>query len=965
MRRLLVSLIVIVFSFSKAYAQLLSWAPAFVKDNDNIVITVDAAKGNLGLFNYASPNEVYVHTGVITNLSSSGTNWRYTRNFGTPDNQVFNTAIPQLKATSLGGNKYSFSITNIRSYYGVPAGETILKIAILFRSANGGAVQRNANADDMYVPVYGTAVAVRFSEPFFQPLYISLPEPINKQVGDNISVTAISNISADMKLYLNGTQIQSATGVTTISANPALTVTGSQEIVAEAFANSITKYDTLRFFVSNSPVVAPLPAGARDGINYHANNTSATLVLYAPGKNRVAVIGEVAGNNWTEQAAYQLNKTPDGNYWWITLSGLTPANEYAFQYLVDGNLKIADPYSEKILHPVDDAFISGVTYPGLKAYPVGQSGIISVLQTAEPTYTWRNNTFTRPDKKSLVIYELLLRDIVAAHDWNTLRDTLNYLQNLGINAIEIMPVNEFGGNVGWGYNPEFFLAPDKYYGTKNSLKRFIDSCHSRGIAVIMDVALNHATGACPLAALYWNSATNNPAANNPWFNETARHPFNVFNDFNHESLATRYFSSRVIEHWLTQYKIDGFRFDLSKGFTQVNSGSDVNAWSAFDATRIAIWKRYYDTMQLKSPGSIAILEHFAANNEEIELSNYGMLLWANNTFNFQEAAMGFIPNSNFEGNLFTARTWAQPHLVGFMESHDEERLMYKNINFGNASASYNTRDITTGLKRIEECAAFFLSMPGPKMIWQFGELGYDYPINYCTNGSVNTTCRLDPKPIKWDYLQDLYRKRLYNVFSSMNKLRAHPLFKNNFTSNRVTQSLSDAVKWMKLTTDTSNILVVGNFDVVAANGSITFQNAGTWYDYLTGTTITATGSAQTVSLQPGEYHVYVNRNVVNIVPTGVSNLPMINNLLQPVIYPNPVSNNSFIGFTLEKRTNVQIDLFNYSGQKIHSVYNGTLPKGRQTIPLFNSTNYLKTGAGYFVKIITADGFGTVKFISVK
>jgi len=925
MRRLLVSLLVILFSFSK----------------------------------------VYVHTGVITNLSTSATNWRYTRNFGTPDNQVFNTAIAQLKATSLGNNKYSFPITNIRSYYGVPAGETILRIAILFRSANGGVVQRNANAADMYVPVYSTTVAVRFSEPFFQPLYTPVPEPINKQVGDNISVTAISNISADMKLYLNGTQIQSATGVTTISANPALTLTGSQEIVAEAFAGSVTKYDTLRFFVSNAPVVAPLPAGVRDGINYHANNTSVTLVLYAPGKSRVAVIGEVASNNWTEQSAYQLNKTPDGNYWWITLSGLTPANEYAFQYLVDGNLKIADPYSEKILHPVDDAFISPVTYPGLKTYPPGQSGIISVLQTAEPSYTWRNNTFNRPDKKSLVIYELLMRDLIAAHDWNTLRDSLNYLQNLGINAIEIMPLNEFGGNEGWGYNPEFFLAPDKYYGTKNSLKRFIDTCHSRGIAVIMDIALNHATGACPLAALYWNSATNNPAANNPWFNETARHPFNVFNDFNHQSLATRYFSSRVIEHWLTQYKIDGFRFDLSKGFTQVNSGSDVNAWSAYDASRIAIWKRYYDTMQLKSPGSIAILEHFAANSEEIELSNYGMLLWGNNTFNFQEAAMGYIPNSNFEGNLFTARTWAQPHLVGFMESHDEERLIYKNVQFGNSSGSYNTRDITTALKRVEECAAFFLTMPGPKMIWQFGELGYDYSINYCTNGTVNTTCRLDPKPIKWDYLQDLYRKRLYNVFSSLNKLRAHPLFKNNFTSNRVTQSLTDPVKWMKLTTDTSNILVVGNFDVVALPVSITFQNAGTWYDYLTGATITATGAAQAVALQPGEYHVYVNRNVVNVVPTGVSNLPLINNLLQPVVYPNPVSNNSFIEFTLEKRTNVQIDLFNYSGQKINSVYNGVLAKGRQTIPLFNSTNYLKTGAGYFVKIITTEGFGAVKFIAVK
>ena len=64
-----------------------------------------------------------------------------------------------------------------------------------------------------------------------------------------------------------------------------------------------------------------------------------------------------------------------------------------------------------------------------------------------------------------------------------------------------MPFNEFEGNNSWGYNPDFFLAPDKYYGTKNSLKEFIDSCHSKGIAVIMDIALNHATGLMPVGSI--------------------------------------------------------------------------------------------------------------------------------------------------------------------------------------------------------------------------------------------------------------------------------------------------------------------------------------------------------------------------------------------------------------------------------------------------------------------------------
>src|SRR6185295_14502836 len=499
-----------------SYSQLLTWTPTFAKDNDNLIITMDATRGNQGLNNYANPNDVYVHTGVITNLSTSTTNWRYVRNFGTPDNQVFTTAIPQLKATYLGNNRYSYSITDIRSFYGVPAGETIFKIAILFRNGNGTVVQRNSDGSDMYVPVYPPGAAVRFTVPPFEPRYIPIPEPISKQVGDNINVTAIATSVTDMQLFLNGALIQSAAG-TTISANPTLTTAGNTEIVVAGNVGPTTVKDTLRFFVSPAVNIAPLPPGVVDGINYAANNTEVTLVLFAPGKTRVSIIGEFAGSNWIEQSQYVMNKTPDGNYWWLKITGLTPGTEYAYQYLVDGSLKIADPYTEKILDPGNDGGISPSTYPGLKPYPTGQtSGMVSVLQTNAPAYNWSVSTFSRPDKRNLVIYELLLRDFIAAHDWKTLKDTLNYLKNLGVNAIEVMPFNEFEGNSSWGYNGFQYFAPDKYYGPKNTLKEFIDSAHKKGMAVIMDIVLNHTYGPSPLAQLYWDPQNNRPAANNPW-----------------------------------------------------------------------------------------------------------------------------------------------------------------------------------------------------------------------------------------------------------------------------------------------------------------------------------------------------------------------------------------------------------------------------------------------------------------
>lgn len=942
-------------------AQVLTWTPAFPKDNDNVVITMDATKGNQGLNNYTPASDVYVHVGVITNLSTSASDWRYVR-------FTWGTTTAAAQATSLGNNKWQYTINNPRAYFSVPAGETILKIAILFRSGNGNLKQANTDGSDMYIPIYTTTIATKFSVPPFQPTFIPTPEPISKQVGDNINLTAIANNTADnMKIYLNGTVIQSANNINTLSANPTLTVAGNQTVVAEATLFGTTRTDTLRFFVASAPTVLPLPAGVRDGINYEPGNTSVVLVLYAPGKNRVSVIGDFPGSNWIEQTNYVMNKTPDGNYWWLRITGLTPGQEYSFQYLVDGTLKVGDPYAEKILDPFNDGFITTSTYPGIKPYPTGlTTGNVSVLQTNAPVYNWSVTNFNRPDKRNLVIYEMLLRDFVAAHDWKTIRDTLSYLQRLGVNAIQLMPFVEFDGNESWGYNPAYFMAPDKYYGPKNSLKEFIDSCHRRGIAVIMDIAMNHTTGASPLAALYWNPSTNQPAANNPWLNVTATHPFSVFNDFNHESLATRYYTSRVIEHWLQEYKLDGFRWDLSKGFTQTNSGSNVGLWSQYDASRIAIWKRYYDTMQLKSPGSYCILEHFADNGEEIELSNYGMLLWGNNTTQWQEATMGYASSSNFEGNIHSVRNWSNPHLIGYMESHDEERLMYKNLQFGNSAGSYNTKDLNTALKRMEQAAAFFFSIPGPKMIWQFGELGYDYSINYCPDGTINNNCRTANKPIRWDYKNVIQRQRLYDIYSAMNKLRFHPWYRDVFIANVVSidRSLAGGFKYLRLRSanDTSCVVVIGNFDVVQQSGTVTFPVAGTWYDYLNGGTFTATGTAQSFTLQPGEYKVLLNRNLTNAVVTSTGGVPAVSTAgLTASLYPNPASSNSVLEIDVPQTGKVQVELHNQLGQRITTVFSDRLLKGNHRISLTGKLDKLPAGS-YLLTVQQEGASVSVKMI---
>jgi hypothetical protein len=295
--------------------------------------------------------------------------------------------------------------------------------------------------------------------------------------------------------------------------------------------------------------------------------------------------------------------------------------------------------------------------------------------------------------------------------------------------------------------------------------------------------------------------------------------------------------------------------------------------------------------------------------------------------------MGWVPTSNFDYGIFTVRNWTQPHLVTYMESHDEERMMYRNLNFGNSSGSYSTRDMNTALKRTEMCAAFLTMIPGPKMIWQFGELGYDYNINYCTDGTTNNNCRLDPKPIRWDYLQNTNRHNLYNVYSALLKLRFHPSYKNGFLTNRVTQNLAAGFKWLQVTTDSSNLCLIGNFDVVQTTGQVTFQNAGTWYDYLDNTTITATGGTQNITLQPGEYHLYLNRNINNTNPTAVSNINNPANSFSLSIYPNPVVGNAILQIENKETGPAKIDWYNETGQKIKEQSLGTLAKGIHKISL--------------------------------
>jgi len=606
-----------------------------------------------------------------------------------------------------------------------------------------------------------------------------------------------------------------------------------------------------------------VPSGAGDGVTFVNSGKSAIFNIYAPGKTKMYVIGDF--NGWSKTAT-PMNKTPDGTRFWVQVDNLDPATEYAYQYYIDNSITVADPYSHKILDPNNDSSIPASVYPNLKAYPTGKTtGIVSVMQGSPTPYSWQVTNFTKPAQKNLVIYELLPRDFVATHSYQTLTDTLNYLVRLGVNAVELLPVNEFEGNSSWGYNSNFMFALDKYYGTPNAYKAFIDACHAHGIAVIQDIVLEDQFGSSPMVQMYANS-DGSPAANNPWFNQTNMHPDAVGWQLNHSKAATQYFTENVLKYWVQEYHIDGYRFDEAKGYTQVNSGNSESAWAAYDQTRVDLWTKYNTYMKTLDPNLYVILEMFSDNSEEAKYAALGMMCWTNLSTPAEQATMGYNDAGgswDLSGLFYNVygfpNTGTSPYgLVAYFESHDQVRLQFKNGQYGNISGSYSVKNLPTGLQRDEMAAAFMFSSPGPKMVWQFGERGYDDATAGPDYGNLNNTGdkRTDPQPPHWEYMSDPNRLHLFKVYSQMIKMKTRNAV---FSSTNCTYDLgNDAVKWIQLLDPSANVEVIGNFAVTSQTANISFPATGTYIDNLTGATLNVTSVPMSITLAPGEYHVYSN-----------------------------------------------------------------------------------------------------------
>jgi hypothetical protein len=424
------------------------------------------------------------------------------------------------------------------------------RIGFLIKARNGTGDKKS---QDILVEVGESSFSVFLDAPAESSFVITSGSDINIQASNTCGI-------ADYVLRANGSVINTQTNTTSYD----FTVTNITETTS--FSLEVTQGADNRIISITAllnPNLSPeaLPAGLVDGINYDPNDpTRATLVLDAPLKDYVYVAGSF--NNYAPSNLYAMKKdnTPNSTKFFLELSNLTPGELNTYQYwVVDETplagspsvVKAADPYSTLILSSYDDPFIPSNSYPDLPQFPIEAEGEVSVIQTGQTPYDWQVENFQKPKKEDLIVYEVLIRDFDVNRNYQDLINRIDYFKNLNINAIHLMPIMEYEGNESWGYNTSYHMALDKFYGTENKLREFIDLCHQNGIAVILDLVLNHAFGRSPMVRMWMTDPDGDgfgdPTIENPYFHTVPQHDYNVGYDYNHQSDRVRNYVQRVIK----------------------------------------------------------------------------------------------------------------------------------------------------------------------------------------------------------------------------------------------------------------------------------------------------------------------------------------------------------------------------------------------------------------------------------
>lgn len=724
-------------------------SPAILQEESkNVKILFDPQQQDVAALKTASV--LYAHIGVT--LADSPTTWTHVIG-------EWNTNTDNKKFVKNADGLWELAIGDIHTYFGLSAGEKPVKIAVIARTADG-----KSQTADNFLDIYG---------PGFQ-MNLSADKNTVINTPTTISFTVASSENCTLSLSVDDKEVKRLTNSDILTVTHDFKTQGAfNKVTATATTGTTTLTKELTVAYPGMSPVKDYPGGKpRQGAVRNADGT-VTFCLAAPQKQSVMVIGKWDDYNPTAGSLMNRCEVDGISYFWVTTEKPLADGEYLpYYYLVDTQIAVGDPYAKLVLDPWNDRSLPAGCFEGMPEYPYDRFNdkMLAVYKSDIDEYEWDEATlrFNIPDKRNLTIYEVLLRDFTGdgsdqnGKSFGTLRTALpkiDYLKNLGVNAVELMPVMEFNGNNSWGYNTNFYMALDKAYGAPDDLRDFVAECHRQGIAVILDIVFNQSDGLHPWYQMY-------PVASNPFYNQRAPHAYSVLNDWNQDYKLVGEHWKDVVRYWMEAYKVDGFRFDLVKGLGSNSSyGKGGNAETdAYNSSRVARMKELHEAMKAVNENAIHINELLGETQEENENGADGQLNWKNLNGNAQNFAKG-VGAPDLRG--FYASEWGRVvgQTVDYAESHDEKRIARAIVEGGNAAVKYTGATPSEGaIRRLGAVAAQMLCCPGAKMIWQFGELAADD----MQGSDLEKLRAIAPK---WDDLKVEERKALHDVYRQLCHLR--------------------------------------------------------------------------------------------------------------------------------------------------------------------------------------------------
>jgi 1,4-alpha-glucan branching enzyme len=694
----------------------------------------------------------------------------------------------------------------------------------------------------------------------------------------------------------------------------------------------------------------PLPSYARHGVTLPstASGDSTTFRLRVPEQPYVLVRIAPVGQDPAAATPITMRNGGGGN-WWTNVKLSAGTYEYIYEF-ADGT-RITDPWGR---------------WNGTKGsrFTVGPAGLTG------DDYAWRTTAYQRPPLNKLVIYELHIGEFTGGFlglaagqgTFDHLRSLLPYFDSLGVNAIELMPVTDFGevGRSGfsWGYDVNSSFALEPSYGTPYDLKELVDSAHALGIAVLLDVVFNHLNDTGPL----WRMLPDESA--NPYFKAgTDLRPNEddllFFRDLDHWTVETQELVYEALKMWIDEYRIDGFRYDYTQGigWHPDSTRFGILGWSnriaqEYGGSVYQIVEHLPESPALLFYSGITSGWHDSFHDELLDKEAYN---YSSTLSNIAGLVLGLGAYGSNDTPAVPSSYAGRTEPVNATVNHDEQSLLYQMTQYG-----FPPSTDSVALLRDKVYGALMFTSLGIPMLWQGVEFGA--PRGWRDGGE-----RLSYRPLETFYLnQDRGKSHVQHYRTLIRQRRMNPaLFGGTMRILKSYPSYKSLVWGFEDTGTGSKVMILSNFiwsDAVLQD--VPWLGMGTWYDVFDQSIVNISDSVvSTFTIPPYTVRMYSNRSdvelgIVSSVAAAGPSVPSEYVLEQN--YPNPFNPSTVIRFALPRSEYVRLAVYDLLGKEIAVLREGVVEAGRHTVSWDGKGSAAPVASGVYFVRLTTPGFSAVR-----